>query len=140
LRTRPRPAPFLDRLFTGKFKTRTYERLGTGLIYTVPIRLLCETTWARKQKTGQRYTVKRYESRKAAKGDSWRHKCITLQPLNPDFKPIVLTGKDDGDLQVIADVVEILGRARHCTLIAQWLSRSIHVNLATGRWSGAWAG
>lgn len=27
-----RPAPFLDRLFTGKFKTRTYERLGAGLI------------------------------------------------------------------------------------------------------------
>jgi predicted AAA+ superfamily ATPase len=30
-----RPAPFLDRLFTGKFKTRTYERLGTSLIERV---------------------------------------------------------------------------------------------------------
>jgi hypothetical protein len=30
-----RPAPFLDRLFTGKFKTRTYERLGADLFERV---------------------------------------------------------------------------------------------------------
>jgi type I restriction enzyme R subunit len=59
--------------------------------------------------TGQRYTVKRYESEKAAKGDSWRHERITLKPLNPDFEPMVLTGKDEGELQVIAEVLEVLG-------------------------------
>jgi SOS-response transcriptional repressor LexA len=59
--------------------------------------------------TGQRYTVKRYESEKAAKGDSWRHERITLKPLNPDFEPIVLTGKGEGELQVIAELVEVLG-------------------------------
>ena len=36
--------------------------------------------------TGQRYTVKRYESEKAAEGDSWRHERITLKPLNPGFR------------------------------------------------------
>jgi hypothetical protein len=36
--------------------------------------------------TGQRYTVKRYESEKAAAGDSWRHTRITLKPLNPDCR------------------------------------------------------
>ena len=58
--------------------------------------------------TGQRYTVKRYESEKAAKGDSWQHERITLKPINPDFEPIVLTGKDQGELQVIAELVEVL--------------------------------
>jgi phage repressor protein C with HTH and peptisase S24 domain len=59
--------------------------------------------------TGQRYTVKRYESEKAAKGDSWRHERITLKPVNPDFEPIVLTDANAGDVQAIAEVVEVLG-------------------------------
>jgi len=59
--------------------------------------------------TSQRYTVKRYESEKAAKGDSWRHERITLKPLNPDFEPIVLTAADEGEFQVIAELVEVLG-------------------------------
>jgi len=59
--------------------------------------------------TGQRYTVKRYESEKAAKGDSWRHERITLKPVNPEFEPIVLTGKDEDELEVIAEFLEVLG-------------------------------
>jgi SOS-response transcriptional repressor LexA len=66
---------------------------------------LCDAT---DPDTGQRYTVKRYESEKSAKDDSWRHERITLKPLNPDFRPIVLTG-DEGELQVIAEFVEVLG-------------------------------
>jgi SOS-response transcriptional repressor LexA len=58
--------------------------------------------------TGQRYTVKRYESEKAAEGDSWRHERVTLKPVNPDFEPIVLTSSDAGELQVIAELVEVL--------------------------------
>jgi len=58
--------------------------------------------------TGERYTVKRYRSQKAKKDDSWRHEAITLEPLNPDFEPIVLTGADEGELQVIAELVEVL--------------------------------
>ena len=60
--------------------------------------------------TGQRYTVKRYNSEKAEEGDSWRHVKITLDPVNPDFEPIVLTGADDGELQVVAELVEVLER------------------------------
>ena len=59
--------------------------------------------------SGQRYTVKRYRSEKAADGDSWRHARISLTPINPEFEPIVLTGTDDGQLQVVAEVVEVLG-------------------------------
>jgi type I restriction enzyme R subunit len=60
--------------------------------------------------SGERYTVKRYESKKAKKGDSWRHEKITLKPVNSDFKSIALTGADEGQLQVVAEFVEVLGR------------------------------
>jgi SOS-response transcriptional repressor LexA len=59
--------------------------------------------------TGQRYTVKRYDSEKANDGDSWRHAKIALKPINPDFEPIILSGADEGQLQVIAEVLEVLG-------------------------------
>ena len=58
--------------------------------------------------TGQRYTVKRYKSEKAKEGDTWRHARITLKPVNLDFEPIVLTGTQEGELQVIAELVEVL--------------------------------
>jgi hypothetical protein len=60
--------------------------------------------------TGQRYTVKRYESKKSVKGDSWRHERITLKPVNPDFEPIVLTDAEHARLHVVAELVEVLGR------------------------------
>lgn len=58
--------------------------------------------------TGQRYTVKRYESEKVRDGDTWRHAQITLKPANPDFDPIVLSSEDEGELQVVAELVEVL--------------------------------
>ena len=58
--------------------------------------------------TPKRYTVKRYESEKEKHGDSWRHTRITLRPVNPDFEPIVLTGADEQQLQVVAELVEVL--------------------------------
>jgi type I restriction enzyme R subunit len=62
--------------------------------------------------TGQRYTIKRYESEKTQGGESWRHATITLKPANPDFEPIVLSGADEGQVQVIAELVEVLGGSR----------------------------
>ena len=59
--------------------------------------------------TGERYTVKRYQSEKVADGDSWRHARITLKPVNPDFRPIELAGAEEGELQVMAEFVEVLG-------------------------------
>src|SRR5215470_8928162 len=58
---------------------------------------------------GERYTVKRYQSEKVMDGDSWRHTRITLKPINPDFQPMVLTGSEEGELQVVAEFVEVLG-------------------------------
>ena len=58
--------------------------------------------------TGERYTVKRYESDKTEDADSWRHAKITLKPVNLDFEPIVLTGAEEGQVQVIAECVDVL--------------------------------
>ena len=47
--------------------------------------------------TSERYTVKRYESRKVSSEDGiWRHVTVTLKPLNPAYEPIVLTVEEEG--------------------------------------------
>lgn len=60
--------------------------------------------------TGGSYTVKKYSSSKVAANDSegseegeWRHRQITLSPLNPDFEPIILYPKDAGDFKIIGE-------------------------------------
>jgi SOS-response transcriptional repressor LexA len=63
---------------------------------------------ARDPETGQRYTVKRYESVKRAEADLWQHESITLKPINPEFEPIHLTGETDNEYQVIAEFLEVL--------------------------------
>jgi type I restriction enzyme R subunit len=59
--------------------------------------------------TGHRYTVKRYESEKARVGESWRHAKVTLKPTNPAYAPIVFEGVEEDAVQVIAELVEVLG-------------------------------
>lgn len=60
--------------------------------------------------TGQRYTVKRYQSEKVANSDgTWQHAKITLKPINPQFEAVVLSGADDGQLAVVAELVEVVG-------------------------------
>jgi hypothetical protein len=60
--------------------------------------------------TGERYTVKRYESEKVTAEDgTWRHLKISLKPNNPDFVPIELTCDDEGSVQVIAEILEVVG-------------------------------
>ena len=59
--------------------------------------------------SGERYTVKRYLSEKTVSEDGWLHTRIELRPENPNFEPIILTQSDEGDLQVVAEFVEVLG-------------------------------
>jgi len=59
--------------------------------------------------TGERYTVKRYQSEKIASEDgTWRHIKIILKPNNPDFQPIELTCEDEGRVRVVAELLEVL--------------------------------
>lgn len=58
--------------------------------------------------SGERYTAKRCESEKEEDDDSWQHTKITLNPVNADFEPILLTGAGEDSLEVVAEVVEML--------------------------------
>ena len=59
--------------------------------------------------TGERFTVKRYRSEKAADADGWRHLRVVLEPANPDFAPIELTADDEESVLVVAELVEVIG-------------------------------
>lgn len=64
----------------------------------------------RDPETAASWTVKRYRSTKRREADgAWRHVEIRLEPANPAFAPIVLTGVDEGDVAVVAEAVEVLG-------------------------------
>lgn len=53
-----------------------------------------------------RYTVKRYRSRKAVTEESFERESITLEPINPDYKPWDLL--PDSPIRVIAEFVDVL--------------------------------
>lgn len=61
--------------------------------------------------TGGRYTIKRYESEKAAMEEGgWQHRRITLKPesTDPSYKPIVFDEDSAADLVVVAEMVAVL--------------------------------
>ena len=122
------------RLHTGMFVAQVVGksmepaiRDGAWCLFRAPVEgtrqgktVLVQLRDATDPETGQRYTVKRYKSEKAREGDSWRHEKITLEPVNPDFESIVLAGADEGEFQVIAELVEVLERK---ALSAETVSR-----------------
>jgi len=74
--------------------------------------VLVELQDATDPETGARYTIKRYRSEKAVDGDSWQHARILLEPLNPEFEPIALTGVEEGEVRVVAELLEVIGSDR----------------------------
>ena len=59
--------------------------------------------------TGGRLTVKRYSSEKVTDDEGgFRHVRIALEPLNPDFQPIVIESADEAALQVVAEFVAVI--------------------------------
>jgi predicted helicase/SOS-response transcriptional repressor LexA len=65
--------------------------------------------------TGGQYTVKLYTEQRDAKGRVAR---VVLSPLNTSYPPIVLSPEDEGDVAVIAEVVEVLSIDRAAALQA----------------------
>ena len=122
------------RLHTGMFVAQVVGKSmepavhdGAWCLFRAPVEgtrqgktVLVQLRDATDPETGQRYTVKRYKSEKAREGDSWRHEKVTLEPVNPDFQSIVLAGADEGEFQVIAELVEVLERE---ALSAETVSR-----------------
>ena len=70
--------------------------------------VLVELRDATDPETGGRYTVKRYQSEKAAAGDSWRHAKIILQPANLEFESIVLDDVEEDAVRVVAELLELI--------------------------------
>jgi SOS-response transcriptional repressor LexA len=112
-RHRPRPGMFVAQV-VGKSMEPVIPD-GAHCLFRAPVEgsrqgktVLVQLRDSVDPETGERYTVKRYESDRAAKGDSWVHERIMLKPVNPEFAPIVLTDSSGVDLQVIAELLEVL--------------------------------
>jgi type III restriction enzyme len=61
--------------------------------------------------TGGSFTLKRYRSEKTSdQSGEWKHTQITLEPLNPDYDPIILTPESEGDVDVVAEYITTLGK------------------------------
>ncbi len=59
--------------------------------------------------SGGSFTVKRYRSEKvASRGGDWQHSLIRLEPLNKEFQPILLRDVPEGEVQVIAEFLDVL--------------------------------
>ena len=106
-------------MFVAQVEGKSMEPMipdGTYCLFLAPVEgsrqgktVLVQLRETADPETGGRYTVKRYESEKVKHCDSWRHATITLKPVNPEFEPIVLTGAEEGQVHVVAEVVEVLG-------------------------------
>lgn len=60
---------------------------------------------------GGRYTVKRYTSKKKInRNETWEHEQIALLPINPEYKPIVISNPEDGNFMIVAEFVKVLGK------------------------------
>jgi type I restriction enzyme R subunit len=113
-RRRLRPGMFVARVEGRSMEPAIPD--GAWCLFSAPVEgtrqgktVLVQLRDAIDPETGERYTVKRYESEKVTAGDSWRHTRITLKPLNPKFPPIVLSPDEGERLQVVAELVEVLG-------------------------------
>ena len=110
---RPRPGMFVARVVGRSMEPAVPD--GAWCLFAAPVTgsrqgriVLAALRDAVDPETGERYTVKRYESRKAPSGDAWRHAAVTLKPINPEFEPIVLGGADAGRVRVVAELVDVV--------------------------------
>jgi phage repressor protein C with HTH and peptisase S24 domain len=59
--------------------------------------------------TGGSYTVKLYRNEKVYdKFGNWQHSEIRLEPINPDYEPLVFPDAEEGELRIIAEFVDVL--------------------------------
>lgn len=59
--------------------------------------------------TGGSFTVKRYSSEKKADEEGgWRHAKVTLSATNPEYPPIILSGRDADTVEIVAEFVTVL--------------------------------
>ncbi len=89
----------------GSYCVFRFERGGSrnGLVVLVESRLVTDP------ESYQRFTIKRYKSKKEMNADgTWRHTKIILSPDNMDFEDIVLENVSEDDFRVVAEFVCVL--------------------------------
>ena len=94
------------RIPSGSYCLFSYYSGGTRQGRVVLVKLQDEVD----PETGDRFTVKRYRSKKAADSGGWRHIKITLEPINQGFDPIELTTDDEKTVHVVAELVDVIGQ------------------------------
>ncbi len=113
----PRGVRLSEGMFVAQVVGRSMEPLipeGSYCLFRGPVvgsrqgkRLLIEQTGGPgAADLDNRYTVKRYTSRKTASEDgTWQHESIRLEPLNPEFEAFDL---GPGEFRVIAEFVQVV--------------------------------
>jgi Predicted transcriptional regulator len=89
----------------GSYCIFRFERGGSrnGLVVLVESRLVSDPEFY------QRYTIKRYNSKKEISDEgTWRHTKIILSPDNKDFEDLILENVSDEDFRVVAEFVCVL--------------------------------
>ena len=89
----------------GSYCVFRFERGGSrnGLVVLVESRLVSDP------ESFQRFTIKRYKSKKEINTDgTWRHTKIILSPDNIDFEDIVLENVSEDDFRVVAEFICVL--------------------------------
>jgi len=62
--------------------------------------------------TGGCFTVRIYESeRRGSQEGEWEHTRITLRPSNPECLPIILEPREEAEVRVLADFMQVVGRS-----------------------------
>ena len=92
-------------ILDGSYCIFRFERGGSrnGLVVLVESRLVSDP------ESFQRFTIKRYKSKKEMNPDgTWRHTKIILSPDNMDFEDIVLENVSEADFRVVAEFVGVL--------------------------------
>jgi SOS-response transcriptional repressor LexA len=110
-----RPGTFVAQVRGRSMEPRIPD--GAWCLFTAPVEgsrdgriLLVEHRAIDDPENGGSYTVKRYRSRKrAVEGELWEHEEIVLEPLNPEYEPIVLRDVEEAEFRVVAELVEVLG-------------------------------
>jgi hypothetical protein len=107
------PGMFIARVVGRSMEPRIPS--GAWCLFTAPVAgsrqgkvVLAQHRHISDPETGGSYTVKRYRSTKReTAGGLWEHDEVTLEPLNPNFRPIVLRGLEEHEVRVIAELTAV---------------------------------
>lgn len=111
-----RPGMFVAKVIGKSMEPKISD--GSYCVFSAPVEgsrqgkiVLVQLKNEQDPESGERYTVKRYESEKVVNDDGvWRHVTVTLHPLNNNFQPILLNCEDEGAVSVVAEYLATIDK------------------------------